>query len=158
MSLSCNINIIASVFETNAKSLPYPANMRRWRNVGLLLATVYDVGLTVNQRWANVSCSMGILSMIEHTSKHKTFVQRRNNVFVVGPTLHKCFTNVLSLLGIAPLVLQTVQNHVVYIILDTDRSAVRHFEGDFLLPFHIHDTTETQRVERAVKLHCYKII
>ena len=28
-----------------------------------------------------------------------TFVQRRPNVFDVGPTLYKCYTNVLRLLG-----------------------------------------------------------
>ena len=28
-----------------------------------------------------------------------TFVQRRPNVFDVGPTLYKCYTNVLCLLG-----------------------------------------------------------
>ena len=28
-----------------------------------------------------------------------TFVQRRPNVFNVGPTLYKCYTNVLCLLG-----------------------------------------------------------
>ena len=64
------------------------------------------------------------------------------------------FYKCVALLGIDPLVLQTVQNPVVCIILDTDRSAVSHLEGDFLLPFHIHDTTETQRVESTVKLHC----
>ena len=29
------------------------------------------------------------------------FVQRRPNVFDVGPALHKCYTNVLCLLGCA---------------------------------------------------------
>ena len=29
-----------------------------------------------------------------------TFVQRRHNVFEVGPTLYKCYKNVLCLLGI----------------------------------------------------------
>ena len=28
-----------------------------------------------------------------------TFIQRRPNVFDVGPTLYKCYTNVLCLLG-----------------------------------------------------------
>ena len=28
-----------------------------------------------------------------------TFIQRRPNVFDVGATLHKCYTNVLCLLG-----------------------------------------------------------
>ena len=28
-----------------------------------------------------------------------TFIQRRPNVFHVGPTLYKCYTNVLCLLG-----------------------------------------------------------
>ena len=28
-----------------------------------------------------------------------TFIQRRLNVFDVGPTLYKCYTNVLYLLG-----------------------------------------------------------
>ena len=28
-----------------------------------------------------------------------TFIQRRPNVFAVGPTLYKCYTNVLCLLG-----------------------------------------------------------
>ena len=36
----------------------------------------------------NVLCISGI-----------TFVQRRPNVFDVGPTLYKCYTNVLCLLG-----------------------------------------------------------
>ena len=39
----------------------------------------------------------------EPPSKHKTFVQRRPNVFDVDPTLYKCYTNVLRLLGIRPL-------------------------------------------------------
>ena len=30
-----------------------------------------------------------------------TFVQRRPNVFDVGPTLYKCYTNVLCLLGLS---------------------------------------------------------
>ena len=30
-----------------------------------------------------------------------TFIQRRPNVFDVGPTLHKCYTNVLYLLGVS---------------------------------------------------------
>ena len=38
-----------------------------------------------------------------HPNKHKTFyitfVQRRPNVFDVGPTLYKCYTNVLCFLG-----------------------------------------------------------
>ena len=35
-----------------------PANMRRWTNVGLLLA--------VSQRWANVSCLLGeVLDMVQ---------------------------------------------------------------------------------------------
>ena len=29
-----------------------------------------------------------------------TFIQRRPNVFDVGPTLYKCYTNVLSLLDV----------------------------------------------------------
>ena len=33
-------------------------------------------------------------------SKHKTSIQRRPNVFDVGPTLHKCYTNALRLPGI----------------------------------------------------------
>ena len=32
-------------------------------------------------------------------SKHKTFVQSWTSVDEVGPTLHKCYTNVLCLLG-----------------------------------------------------------
>ena len=31
-----------------------------------------------------------------------TFIQRRPNVFDVGPTLYKCYTNVLCLLGCPP--------------------------------------------------------
>ena len=34
-----------------------------------------------------------------NTKYLKTFVQRRPNVFDVGPTLYKCYTNVLCLLG-----------------------------------------------------------
>ena len=34
--------------------------------------------------------------------KHKTFLQRRPNVFVVGPTLYKCYTNILCSLGSQP--------------------------------------------------------
>ena len=29
-----------------------------------------------------------------------TFVQRRTNVFDVGPTMYKCYTNVLGSLGV----------------------------------------------------------
>ena len=32
------------------------SNMRRWANVGLLLAHAYDVCPTISQRWSNVSC------------------------------------------------------------------------------------------------------
>ena len=32
-----------------------------------------------------------------------TFVQRQPNVFDVGPTLYKCYKNVLCLLGVAPI-------------------------------------------------------
>ena len=42
-----------------------------------------------------------------------TFVQRRPNVFDVGPTLYKCYTNVLCLLGRG--VIQMMQ--IVYIYL-----------------------------------------
>ena len=31
-----------------------------------------------------------------------TFIQRRPNVFDAGPTLYKCYTNVLCLLGYDP--------------------------------------------------------
>ena len=36
----------------------------------------------------------------QQTKKCITFVQRRLNVFDAGPTLYKCYTNVLCLLGI----------------------------------------------------------
>ena len=38
---------------------------------------------------------------IQANTKHLyiTFIQRRPNVSDVGPTLHKCYTNVLCLLG-----------------------------------------------------------
>ena len=41
-------------------------------------------------------------------SKHKTFIKRRSNVFDVGPTLHKCYTNVLCLLGITLILISLV--------------------------------------------------
>ena len=36
------------------------------------------------------------------------FVQRRPNVFNVGPTLYKCYTNVLCFLGMACKQLETI--------------------------------------------------
>ena len=40
-----------------------------------------------------------IIKVSNLPTKHKTFIQRRPNVFDVGPTFHKCHTNVLCLLG-----------------------------------------------------------
>ena len=40
-----------------------------------------------------------------------TFVQRRPNVFDVGPTLYKCYTNVVCLLGMARVTDQH-RNHI----------------------------------------------
>ena len=34
-----------------------------------------------------------------HSRKHKTFVEHLYNVFDIGPTLYKCYTNKLCLLG-----------------------------------------------------------
>ena len=41
-----------------------------------------------------------------------TFVQRRHNVFDVGPTLYKCYRNVLCLPGYAPIGWQSVRRCV----------------------------------------------
>ena len=40
-----------------------------------------------------------VLSFQQTQNICTTFVQRRPNVFDVGPTLYKCYTNVLCLLG-----------------------------------------------------------
>ena len=46
------------------------------------------------------------------------FVQRRPNVFDVGPTLYKCYTNVLCLLGYVTRKVPHCK-HYVFIIADT---------------------------------------
>ena len=82
--------------------------MRRWPNVGLLLTHR-------PRRWPNSKPTMGqrfmfagraqiVNSTLPHAtavellpSKNKTFitfVQRRPNVFDVGPTLYKCYKHV----------------------------------------------------------------
>ena len=58
---------------------------------------ICDTGPTSNQHWFNASCLLGCVQ----PSKHKTFVQCSTNVEDVVPTLYKCYTNVLCLLGIA---------------------------------------------------------
>ena len=62
-----------------------------------------DVGpmlVRCRRRWVNIGLTFG-----QHVSSQQTqnicitFIQRRPNVFDVGPTLYKCYTNVLCLLG-----------------------------------------------------------
>ena len=61
-------------------------------------AGVTDSGTTVIQSWLEVSCFPG--KATQQTRKICiTFIQRRPNVFDVGPTLYKCYTNVLCFLG-----------------------------------------------------------
>ena len=59
--------------------------------------TICDTGPASNQHWFNDSSLLGCVQ----PSKHKTFVQCWTNVKEVVPTLYKCYTNVLCLLGIA---------------------------------------------------------
>ena len=54
-------------------------------------------GKRVNEQKAYQS-SIKIRTNNTHHSKHKTFIQHRPNVFDVGPTLYKCYTNVVCLL------------------------------------------------------------
>ena len=62
----------------------YPTNTRRCPNVGLMLVhCLYTFSMTTQQK--QIICI--------------TFIQSRPNVFDVGPTLYKCYTNVLRLLG-----------------------------------------------------------
>ena len=61
-------------------------NTLRKHDVDLTLAHRCDAGPASNQHWFNASCLLGAVL---------------NPVFDVGPTLYKCFTNVLCLLGIA---------------------------------------------------------
>ena len=61
--------------------------------------TVHDGGPTPNQpvqRPVFASCAIYLSA---NTNICITFIQRRPNVFDVGPTSHKCYTNVLCLLG-----------------------------------------------------------
>ena len=76
--------------------------------LGYCWTSVCDVEPALTQHWVNVSCLLDAYQA--KPNKHKTFVQRfynvcitfvqrRPNVFDVGPTLYKCYTNVLCLLG-----------------------------------------------------------
>ena len=60
-------------WESVVLSWSTPENMRRWPNVGW--PTIYNVGLTVNQRWANVSCLLRRLGLFMLWGLHlaKTF-------------------------------------------------------------------------------------
>ena len=80
--------------------------------------------------WANtVSCPFVInFHIIQyfpiHTATQKTqyicitFVQRLPNVFAVGPTLYKCYTNVLPLLGCADKYVITMSDWIDRICLN----------------------------------------
>ena len=64
--------------------------------------TVCNVRLTwkVLQDWLEKYCKTDLKSIAQKTQNICiTFVQRRPNVFDVGPTLYKCYTNVLCLPG-----------------------------------------------------------
>ena len=63
-----------------------------WSNAGPLSAT-----LAQHQTSFNASCLLGCVQ----PSKHKTFLQCWSNGEDVVPTLYKCYTNALCLLGIA---------------------------------------------------------
>ena len=54
-----------------------------------------------NQHWFNVSCLLGAAFNPVKTNICITLVQCWANVEDVRPTLYKCYTNVLGLLGIA---------------------------------------------------------
>ena len=61
---------------------------------------VYDIPIPAFTRYTDpmlVLCWSGVTSQ-QIQNICRTFVQRRTNVFDVGPTLYKCSTNVLSLL------------------------------------------------------------
>ena len=47
----------------------------------------------------NTCCSRGCSRIWKTQNIRITFIQRRPNVFDVGPTLYKCYANVLCLLG-----------------------------------------------------------
>ena len=53
-------------------------------------------GLTILAMSDQASQTDGVIA---YPSKHITFIQCWTNVEDVGPTLYKCYTNVLSLLG-----------------------------------------------------------
>ena len=60
------------------------------------------LNLLIKWRWPNVDQELaGWTTRVwsADSSKHKTFVQRRPNVFDVGPTLYQSYTNILCLLG-----------------------------------------------------------
>ena len=62
--------------------------------------TVCNAGPTLNLQRLNVPCFLSGWLLSQQTQNICiTFIQRRPNVFDVGPTLYKCHTNVLCLLG-----------------------------------------------------------
>ena len=52
------------------------------------------------RHWANIKTKLGSSALSQNCTTSSdsciTFVQRRPNVFDVGPTLYKCYTNVLA--------------------------------------------------------------
>ena len=52
-----------------------------------------------------------------------TFIQRRPNVFDVGPTLYKCYTNVLCLLGteLQISIAQLLSAYILYLVIEDTR-------------------------------------
>ena len=80
-------------------------NMRRWTNVGLMLVQRL-------RRWPNIKPTLvkcllftGRTSSKQTQNICMTFVQRRPNVYDVGSTLYKCYTNVFCLLSYCIMVL-----------------------------------------------------
>ena len=85
-----------------------------------------------------------------------TFVQRRPNVFDVGPTLYNCYTNVLCLLGravgTAQLGIHTVSSRSLYTAVQRPKTVSAYFTSKQILPFaftkqHIRQNNPAKKTE-----------
>ena len=69
----------------------------------LILASTGDAKPTFNRHWLVIATSSKQYQTSCYSQQTQnfciTFIQRRPNVFDVGPTLYKCYTNLLRLLG-----------------------------------------------------------
>ena len=72
------------------------------QNLGFTGTVIMPESVPDNRRTAIEVCHTDILSRLTQHTQYIciTFVQRRPNVFDVGPALYKCYTNVLCLLGL----------------------------------------------------------